>query len=98
MNILESAIAFVCPEYIISVIILTYLIISAINTKRKTGIKSVVKKLLTVGSGLILGFAFVKFNIVTIKAVIPNFFISIVAYDYLVKELINRITVLQYKK
>jgi predicted exporter len=75
--------------YIVTVILFSYLIIRLWFTRVKSG----VKKLLTVGVGIVVGVVYLVAKIDELHALIPSFAIAVVLYDYAIKYLLNRIKV-----
>ncbi|MDR1553012.1 MAG: hypothetical protein LBS69_06065 [Prevotellaceae bacterium] len=73
--------------YIVTVILLSYLIIRLWFHSVKSGIK----KLLTFGVGIVIGAVYLIAKIDGLHAIIPSFAIAVVLYDYIIKYLLNKL-------
>jgi hypothetical protein len=77
--------SYVSSSYMICNIILTFLILSIlIDTTKK-----IVKILASIVSGLIIGFIFYHFKLAELQCLITSFFVSIIAYDWGIKYILN---------
>jgi predicted exporter len=73
--------------YILTVILFSYLLIRLWFNGAKSGIK----KLLTVGVGVVVGVVYLAAKIDELHALIPSFAIAVVLYDYIIKYLLNKL-------
>ena len=75
--------------YLISTTILTYLILLVcINTKKRW-----IKILSSVVSGCVMGFIFLHFKLATLDVLITSFLGSIVAYEWIIKQLLDKFNI-----
>ena len=97
MELIDKVFEFISPDYILSVNIASYVIILIINSFRKVGVRTVVKRLTTVLSGIVLALVYYHFEIITIAVIIPSFFTSVITYDYVIKGIISKFDSLKHK-
>ena len=75
--------------YSVSVVLLTWVILSKLILNPKKWLKIVI----SLTSGLVLGFAFYKFNDVTITTLIVSYLVSIVAYTWIIKTILDKFNI-----
>lgn len=75
--------------YILSVTVFTYLILLlVINTNKRY-----VKVFTSIITGSIIGFIFYHFKVATIDVLITSFFISIVGYEWIIKQILDKFNI-----
>ena len=75
--------------YILSVTVFTYLILLlVINTNKRY-----VKVLTSIITGSIIGFVFYRFKLSTIDVLITSFLISIVGYEWIIKQILDKFNI-----
>ena len=91
MDTISQVFTFLSLNYIISLIIASYIVIKSIQTTINNKISTVVKRLITFTVGLVLAGAYIEMDIIKIDSLIPSFFVAIVGYDYFIKQLLAKI-------
>lgn len=75
--------------YILSVTVFTYLILLlVINTNKRY-----VKVFTSIITGSIIGFIFYHFKVATIDVLVTSFLISIVGYEWIIKQILDRFNI-----
>lgn len=98
MSNIETVFQFISVSYFVSVILAVYLVIRFIDSFRKKGLSKAMKKVVSLVVGAIIAIIYIKYKIATLEDIIPSYLLSIVVYDYAIKNILSRVTVLKHKE
>lgn len=94
MNIIENILAFISIQYILSVNIASYAFILVLSSMFKNKLKTYIKRIITVVIGIGMWYVYHEYEMITAQVAIPSFFLSIIIYDYLIKEILSKFNLL----
>ena len=94
MNIIENILAFISIQYILSVNIASYAFILVLSSMFKNKLKTYIKRIITVVIGIGMWYVYHEYGMITAQVAIPSFFLSIIIYDYLIKEILSKFNLL----
>ena len=94
-EILSQLITFFDFKFLISIVILTYIVLKALSNFTKT--HSYLKQVITFVIATILGIVYYYFIHLTLEQIIPTYLLSIAFYNTILKKLLNVLKV-NYKQ
>lgn len=91
MELLNDVLEIFDIRYTICVILISYLIIQSFKKIIPIKYKTSLKRLISIIAGVILAFLFKIQYQMEMLELLPSFLLSIIAYDYLIKRLLDKV-------